>query len=48
MFFSIYCIIVEILDSKEVTDTSRQFLKNWQANKEAARKRKQASRQTSG
>ena len=40
----------ESLDGKEVTETSRQFLKNWQANKEAQKKKRQSggSRQTSG
>ena len=36
----------EMLDGKEVTDTARVFLKNWQANKDAIkRKRETQSRQ---
>ena len=35
-----------MLDGKEVTDTARVFLKNWQANKDAIkRKRETQSRQ---
>ena len=42
--------ILESLDGKDVTETSRQFLKNWQANKEAQKKKRQSgiSRQASG
>ena len=41
--------VPETLDGKEVTEMSRQFLKNWQANKEARKKKRQSgiSRQSS-
>jgi len=30
-----------MLDSKEISDTSRQFLQNWKASKDAQKKRKE-------
>ena len=44
------CILTEVLDGKEITPTARQFLQNWQASREAARKRQESalSRQASG
>ena len=30
-----------MLDTKEITDTTRVFLKNWQANKEALKKKRE-------
>ncbi|ESO92506.1 hypothetical protein LOTGIDRAFT_120476 [Lottia gigantea] len=32
---------LQMLDGKEITDTSRQFLQNWQATKEAQKKKKE-------
>lgn len=36
--------ILEILDGKEINDTSRKFLLNWKANKEANSKRRLSSK----
>ena len=31
---------IEMLDGKEVTETAKQFLRNWQANKEALKRKR--------
>ena len=38
---------IEILDGKDISETSRQFLRNWQANKEAKKHRKELTFQRS-
>ncbi|KAK6179973.1 hypothetical protein SNE40_012210 [Patella caerulea] len=37
----VMCRKLELLDSKEITDTSRQFLHNWQASKDAQKRKKE-------
>ncbi|ELU18264.1 hypothetical protein CAPTEDRAFT_90529 [Capitella teleta] len=39
---------LEVLDGKEITDTARQFLTSWQANKEAVKKRKESAVHSGG
>ena len=34
--------ITEVLDSKDISETSRQFLRNWHANKEAKKRKKES------
>jgi hypothetical protein len=37
----------EILDGAEVSDTARQFLRNWQASKEAVKQKREIGSHTS-
>ena len=39
MLSALLYIYSEILDGKEITETSRQFLRNWHASKETQKKR---------
>ena len=39
--YAALCDISEVLDGKDINDTARQFLKNWHANKEERKKRKE-------
>ena len=46
MKYAHFLLTTDLLDGKEITDTARAFLKNWQANKDAIkRKRETQSRQ---
>lgn len=44
---SLTMLCVEILDGADVTDTARQFLRNWQASKEAVKQKREISSHTS-
>lgn len=36
-----FIFIIEIFDGKEITETSRQFLRNWHASKEVQKKKRE-------
>jgi len=36
-------VVVEMLDGTEITDTTRQFLRSWQANRDAIKQRLQSN-----